>query len=156
MPASVRLSGLSGVELRYVAGQLRKAAAKDLKAELRKAQRKALSPLQKEIKAEALATLPKRGRYNVVMSKAVKVAILGTGTARLQARVYAIGKKEQRDVRAVNAGILRHPVFGNRKNWATTRVKRGFVDHAFDRVADRMLDEAGQAVQVIIDKIARG
>ncbi len=156
MPVALSMDGLSGVELRYVAGQLRKAAAKDLKDELRKAQRKALAPLQKEIKAEALAILPKRGHYNVVMSKAVKVSILGAGTSRLQARVYAVGKAEQRDVAQVNAGILRHPLFGKRKSWHTTRVKRGFVDNAFDRVADRMLEEAGQAVQLIIDKIARG
>src|SRR5262249_22053698 len=112
MPAAL---GVSGAELRYVAAKLRKAAARDLTKELRAAYRKAAKPLQPAVKAEALATLPKRGGYNAVMSRAVKVSVIGgTGRKALTVRVYATGKREQRDVVQVNAGILRHPTFGRR------------------------------------------
>ncbi len=155
MPASLSMS--SGAELRYVAGQLRKAAARDLTRELRKGQRKAFAPLQKEIKAEALATLPKLGGYNKTMAKAVKVSVTtGVGKKALTARVYATGKVETRDVAQVNAGILRHPFFRDRSRWYTTRVKKGFVDNALDRVADRVLKESADAAQRVIDSIARG
>jgi hypothetical protein len=155
MPVS--LSGLSGAELRYVAGKLRKAAARDLTRELRKGQRAAFRPLQKEIKAEALATLPKAGGYNVTMSRAVKVTVTtGTGKKALTARIYATGKADARDVRKVNDGILRHPLFGNRKNWHTTKVRAGFVDRPIDRLSDQVLKESADAVQRVLDSIARG
>src|SRR5258705_1534073 len=108
MPAGLGISG--GPELRYVAAKLRKAAARDLTIELRKGQRKAYAPLQKEIKAEAAATLPKRGGYAAIMSKAVKVSVSTKlrGGAVITARVYARGKQELRDVKLVNDGVLRH------------------------------------------------
>ncbi len=143
-------------ELRVIAGRLRKAAARDLTYELRKAQRKAFQPLQKEIKAEALTTLPKRGNYNVIMSKAVKVTVTtGVGRTALNARVFAKGKTEERDVRQVNAGVLRHPVFGHRKNWKTTRVRAGFVDRPVKALSDRVLRECADAAQKLNESIAR-
>lgn len=155
MPVS--LSGLSAVELRYVAGQLRKAAARDLTRELRKGQRAAFRPLQKEIKAEALATLPKRGGYNVTMSKAVKVTVTtGVGNKALTARIYATGKSEARDVKRVNDGVLRHPLFGRRTSWHTTKVRPGFVDRPIDRLSDQVLKESADAAQRVLDSIARG
>ena len=165
MPASLTMT--SGAELRYVAGLLRKAAARDLTRELRKGQRAAFRPLQKEIKAEAAATLPKRGGYNVVMSRAVKVSVTtGTGRNALTARVYATGKREQRDVRRVNAGILRHPTFGRRtikkkdgtvkSMWQEQRIRSGFVDRPADKLADQVLKESADAVERVLDQIARG
>jgi len=143
-------------EMRVLASRLRKAHARDLVYELRKAQRKAFQPLQKEIKAEALATLPKRGTYNVIMSKAVKVTVTtGVGRTALNARVYAKGKTEERDVRQVNAGILRHPLFGHRRSWHTTKVKAGFVDRPVKALTDRVLKECADAAQKLNESIAR-
>ena len=150
----------SGAELRYVAGLLRKAAARDLTRELRKGQRAAFRPLQKEIKAEAAATLPKRGKYNLIMSRAVKVTITtGVGRNALTARVYARGKVENRDVVAVNAGRLRHPFWGrwikgNRKH--EQRIRPGFVDRPVDRLSDQVLKESADAAERVLKSIARG
>lgn len=143
-------------ELRVIASRLRKADARDLVYELRKAQRKAFQPLQKEIKAEALATLPRQGQYNAVMSKAVKVTVTtGVGRTALTARVYAKGKGQERDVRRVNAGTLRHPLFGKRGNWYTTRVRPGFVDRPVKALSDRVLKECADAAQKLNESIAR-
>jgi hypothetical protein len=147
--ASVR----GGAELRYVAGRLRKAAARDLTRELRAGQRSALRPLQREIKVEAAATLP--GGYGPLMAKAVRVSLRRGGGAVFVARVYARGRAELRDVRAVNGGTLRHPLFGNRGHWYTTRVRPGFVDRPADRVMDRVLDECAEAVERVLTSIAR-
>ena len=154
MPVSV--SGTSGAELRYLAGKLRKAAARDLTRVLKRAQREAVKPLQREIKAEALATLPKRGLYNQIMSRAVKTSVTGgTPGKRLIVRVYARGKAEERDVKRVNDGILRHPVFGHRKTWKTTRVRPGFVDRPVDKLADQVLDKSADEVKLLLEEIAR-
>jgi hypothetical protein len=156
MPANLGVSG--GPELRYVAAKLRKAAVRDMTVQLRKGQRKAFAPLEKAIKAEAAATLPKRGGYNAIMSKAVKVSVTTrlVGSAAVTARVYARGKNEDRDVRQINAGVLRHPRFGARStgNWYTTRVRSGFVDRPVADLADRVLEESAEAVGKILREIA--
>ncbi len=151
----IGLAMTGGPELRYVAGLLRKAAVKDLKAELRKGQRKAFTPLQKEIKLEAAAALP--GMYAGVMAKAVKVSVR-TGFARtvFTVRIYARGKVELRDVRSINAGRIRHPLFGNRRRWYTTQVRPGFVDRPVDRNWDRVVDESADAVGRVLLQIAKG
>ena len=156
MPVSGAVLGTSGAELRYLAGKLRKAAARDLTRVLKRAQRNAVKPLQKEIKSEALATLPKRGHYAAVMAKAVKVSTSGgTPGKKLIVRIYARGKTEERDVKAINDGRLRHPVFGHRTTWRTTRVRPGFVDRPVDKLADQVLEASADEVGQLLEEIAR-
>lgn len=152
-----------GAELRYVAGRLRKAAARDLSRELRAGQRKAVRPLQPAVKASATTMLPKRGGYNITMARAVKVSTrIGVRAGTVSVRVYATGKGELRDVVAVNNGILRHPVFGvwrkahkgPRLN-APTRVPRGFVDKPFDALQERIVAESNDAIGRVLESIAR-
>jgi hypothetical protein len=142
-----------GAELRYVAGRLRKAAARDLTRELRAGQRAAFRPLEREIKVSAAARLP--GAYGPLMAKAVKVSLRRGGGAVYVARVYARGKAELRDVRAVNGGTLRHPLFGDRNRWYATRVRPGFVDRPVDHLMDRVLEQSAQAAERVLQSIAR-
>ena len=146
--------GITGAaECRYVAGKLRKAAARDLTRELRRGLREAAAPLQPEIKSEAAATLP--SGYGSVMAKAVKVTtrVRFGGSPQLTIRVYARGRKEERDVRAVNAGTLRHPLYGNRRHWYATRVRPGFVDRPIDRLGEEVSDRALDALDRIAAEI---
>ena len=153
----IGLAMTGGPELRYVAGLLRKAAVKDLKAEMRKGQRKAFAPLEKDIKLEAAAALPHLGGYAAVMAKAVKVSVrTGFATTVFTVRIYARGKADLRDVRAVNNGIVRHPLFGNRRRWYVTSVRPGFVDRPVDRNWDRVVDESADAVGRVLLQIAKG
>lgn len=152
-------------ELRYVAGQLRKAAASELRKELAKAQRRTFAPLQLEIKAQAIVSLPHRGGYAGVMARAVKVSVRQNIARReLVAVVYARGRGQQRDVRRVNRGELRHPVFGRdrltRKGvqlnpWAVTAVPPGFVDRPVRRLEDRLARESLDALHRVAVEIAR-
>jgi len=100
--------------------------------------------------------LPKRGGYAAVMARAVKVSVTtGLGRNALNARVYAVGKGEERDVRSVNSGVLRHPKFGHRSHWYTTRVRSGFVDRPVLVLSDRVLEECADAAQRVNESIAR-
>jgi hypothetical protein len=156
MPVSANLTGTSGAELRYLAAKFRKAAARDLTRVLKRAQRNAVKPLQREIKEEALATLPKRGGYNALMSRAVKVSVTGgTPGKKLIVRIYARGRTEERDVAKVNAGILRHPFYGKRSRWYTTTVPRGFVDRPIDNVPELLEHLASDEIKVLLEEIAR-
>ena len=147
----------SDAELRKVAAQLRKAERLDLTRELRKGQRQALRPLQPAIKAEALASLPKRGGYNQVMARAIKVTVLTrlSGGPVVRAHIYARGKVEHRDVAAVNVGRLRHPLLGRRRHWFNTNVLPGFVDRAVDRVRSQIVDESLNAIEHVLASVAR-
>ena len=147
-----------GPELRYVATLLRRAALGDLEKERRKAQRAAVEPLEKEIRAEATATLPKAGGYAALMAKAIKVTVRtgGQGATVLQARVYARGRNELRDVRAVNNGTLRHPVFGRTKSpWKVTTVRPGFVTRPVERTWEQVYRASDEAHRRYLEMIAR-
>ena len=144
-------------ELRHVAALLRKAHAVDLEKELKASQRAAVRPLSREIKAEAALLLPKRGGYAGTMSRAIRVTTsVGLGRGTLTARIFARGKKELRDVAAVNAGRIRHPLFGQRSHWYVTSAVPGFVDRPVARLIDRVRDEALDGVDRVLQKIARG
>lgn len=154
-------------ELRYVAGKLRKAAAIDLRKELAKAQRKTFEPLEREIKAQAIVSLPHTGGYAGVMARAVKVGIRQNIARReLVAVVSARSVKQLRDVRAINRGELRHPVFGRwrplkqagarqRNPWVLQKVPPGFVTRPADRLGDRLARESLDALHRVAVEIAR-
>lgn len=148
----------SDTEIRRLAFKLRKAEAKDLREELRKGQRAAFRPLQAKVKASAAAMLPKRGGYAGVMARSVKVSILTqvSGDVVIVAHVFARGRREHRDVAAVNAGRLRHPLFGRRLHWFTTTVKPHFVDLAIRDLPDEVLKHSAAAAERVLQQIARG
>lgn len=150
--------GVTGaVEMRYVAGLLRKAAVRDLKLEMRKGQRDAFKPLQTAVREEAVKSLP--SGYGPLMAKAVKVTVrTGAGATAYTVRIFARGKRELRDVRAINNGNLRHPFFGSRRkgHWFDQRVRPGFVTRPVQDTWDRVMDESVDAVERVMTRIARG
>ncbi|MBW8801111.1 MAG: hypothetical protein JF597_48470, partial [Streptomyces sp.] len=75
----------------------------------------------------------------------------GSRTASLRLVTFADGKRERRDIRAINAGALRHPLFGHRKHWYTTRVRAGFFERATAEAADR----AEAAMITVLDDFAK-
>jgi hypothetical protein len=68
-------------------------------------------------------------------------------------RVAAKGRKELRDAAAVDRGRLRHPLFGNRKLWYTTKVKPGFASGALEETQDQIADAVGDAIDTVISKV---
>jgi hypothetical protein len=93
--------------------------------------------------------------YAPTMAAAVRVSTsLKRGGMSL--RVYAPGKGDERAVRAINAGVLRHPVFGHRARWVEQRVRPGFVDDPARRLADRVQHEIESAVDAAVATATRG
>ncbi len=46
-----------------------------------------------------------------------------------------------RDVRALEAGRLKHPLFGNKKHWYTNRIKRGFASETLRKTRPLIVRE---------------
>lgn len=148
------------VELREVITRLAVEAPVQLEKDLLAGTRKAVaaSVVKKDVQAAAIAKLPKRNGYAVLLAKSVKVdsRVTGGTVVRANVKVTASGKKENRDLPSLNKGILRAPLFGNRRHWHVQRVPRGVVDEPIDQARDRVVDNAEKAADAYRDSIARG
>lgn len=130
--------------------------------DLGKGLRKAAKPLRPAIQTQAAARLPKRGGYAAGMSKSVRARTTVREdrlSALISVTIYSAGRKERRDIVKVDAGTLRHPVFGRSRRlrrgvragtripnpWAVTSVPVGFVSDPIDEVGPRVV-KAGRAV----------
>jgi hypothetical protein len=178
MGMEVRVTGAR--DLLAVSRALKKLSDKGLGKQMGKALRDAARPLRQEIKKSAEALLPHRGGYNETMARSLRFrqAVKETRTtARVTFKVWAVGPREERDVRRVNAGTLRHPVWGKRRYikwrtrpdgtrvripdpgeprlnpWVAQRVKPGFVDRPVDRLAPEIARQMDAVVDYVADQL---
>jgi hypothetical protein len=178
MGMEVRVTG--GRDLYTVSHALKQLGDKGLGKQMSKALQRAALPLRKDVRTSAEALLPHRGGYNLTMARSLRFrqAVRETRqSARVELKVWAVGPREQRDVRAVNAGRLRHPVHGKvryikwrrrpdgsrvripdpgqpRLNpWVQQRVRPGFVDRPVDKLAPEIRRQMDAVVDYIADQI---
>lgn len=145
-------------ELRHVQGQITVALPKLIK-KATPGVRREMDKLEPDVQAEAGVTLPAQGGYGLVMERSVRAKTTVKATAKrivATGDVSARGKREDRDVAAVNRGRLRHPLFRNRLHWYTTTVLPGFVDRPIDRAGERIADVVRDARDDVADEIVRG
>lgn len=156
-------AGVTGIpELREVARRLKETADKKLRKELVKGLNKATKPLRVDIAESTPRYVP--NRYAKPLSRSIKVRAAlrgGAGAgAHVRITVKAKGKKEERDIRRINQGELRHPVFGRsrpgpRKGerkanpWVTQQVRRGLVDDSVRRMGGRVVHETSNAITAV-------
>jgi|ERR1700749_1459140 len=151
----VEVSG--GAKLKELAARFKEVGAKSLSSEMSTALTKATDPLKAGIKDSADETMPHRGGYQRVFAKSLRfrVARKNAGeSATVTLTTYADGTSERRDITSLEAGKLRHPVFGRSRPgrlkgqrhanpWAVTSIRAGFfergTEHAADEVQDAML-----------------
>jgi len=155
---AVRGSIRGRVELREVITKLEVTAPAQLEKDILLGVREAVKQVKPDLMASALAKLPKRHGYSALVARAMKVSSRVTGGKKVVAvlRVTATGKRENRDLSSLNRGILRHPLFGNRKHWFVQRVPRGLVDDPIDRARDRVVASSRKAAEAYAKSIARG
>jgi hypothetical protein len=112
-----------------VAKALRQVGDKELKRELRLAIKDAATPMTDEVRDQVAQYLP--DRYAAVLAPALKTGQswrTGGSTVGLVLTGYAKGKRSRRHVKAINRGVLRRPVYGNREAWVAQQVRPGFWD----------------------------
>lgn len=145
------------LQLRIVARQLRDAPP-ELRRELRDNLKDVVKPFEGQVKSEAADSLPHRGGYAGVMSSSVKVdisqALSGSG-AGFTLVVHGKGRTQDRDVKAVNAGRLRHKTWGH-EPWHSQQVAPGFVDRPADKLDGQVARKAQEAVDRVADKLSAG
>jgi len=133
------------------AGDEGKGLRKELLAEIRKAGK----PTIQEIRARAREILPHSGG----LADRVASAAFGVRTRLAGNRVGVEIKGTGRSVknlRAINAGRLRKPVFGNRQVWAEQSVEPGFFDEPIEANVPVIRQHIKEAMQATARKIERG
>jgi hypothetical protein len=148
------MSGVRGTnQLGQVARAARLADAnmpKSIKRRLAKMGPKA----KKVVQGTALATLPSTNGLAEVVANSMKVSVksdVGLTTAGVTLEYTAKGKGENRDIPSMNAGIVRHPVYGRRTAWVAQKIAPGFWDDAADVTAN----DAHDHVRDVLDETVR-
>jgi hypothetical protein len=155
---------VSGTErLRAVARDIKATGDKGLGRQMSAGLRAATKPVQAAVMAEAQKVLPAAGGYRKVFTQSVKfrnAVRAGTRNASVRMVTFADGTRERRDIRALNKGVLRHPVYGRSRNivggprvpnpWAVTTITAGFWTNGV-RAAGR---EAEQEMLKVLDDMA--
>jgi hypothetical protein len=160
----VRVHGTA--DFRKVAARIRAEGGKDISREMATALRKATVPVQKAIREE-YADLPSRGGYAATFSRSLKFKTsqrAGGNRAFYVLTTYADGAGQRRDIRRLEDGQLRHPIYGRsrrikkgnragtaiRNPWAVTAVKGGF----HRRGTARAMDSAEREMIGVLEDLA--
>ena len=124
-----------------------KSAEPKVKRLLRKRLREAAKPLAEHTIKTGAQEMPQRGGLSALVQARGKasVALLGSSVA--------LKLRDKYSLRAMEAGRLRHPVYGNRKKWVTQPVPANAFSRAFQSGAPEARATVAQAVTDIIEEI---
>jgi hypothetical protein len=128
------------------------ADAKAIRKDLYSGLSRATKEVREDMKASIPPSLPSRGGLAAQIHR-------DAGTFRTSAKggrwagVSIFAKSKGHDLRRLNQGRLRHPVFGNRSVWVqqTAGVIPGFLDEPFEKSKP----EVARGIQQVLDEIAR-
>lgn len=97
-------------------------------------------------------------RYAAVLSPDLRVATtVSLAAGRVTARVTApTGGKSGREVTRLEAGVLSHPLFGNRGWWYRQRVRRGFASQPLRAIKPQIVRDINQELAKIARDVERG
>jgi hypothetical protein len=151
-------SGVSGSsDLREVGRALKAAGDGGLRRELLAGIRKAGKPVVDDVKAGGLATIPSRGGLakRVASGIGVRTSLGGRGAGVRIVRSSGIYRGAAWSLDT--AGIVRHPVWGNRSAWAVTSAPgaRGWFTEEIASRADTFRDGIEEVLADTANKIAR-
>lgn len=124
-----------------------------IKRELAAGIREATAPIKKEAEAELVAVLPSRGGAAADISADTKVV-----TQRLAGRAgpgIRLRARSRRNVRRIDRGRLRHPLFGNKGHWFTTNVRPGWFSRPVLDAGDDLRKELSSRLDKVAQMIAR-
>ena len=131
------------------AAHVKEVGDRGLRIALQRNLRLATAPLLPEIKQSALDTLPKRGGLAARVAGAKLSTSISLGKT-VRVSIKARGVEGSMDVKAMNEGKLRHPVFGNRAVWRTQTIR----PHWFDLPVERGIPAIRGSVKLACDEIA--
>ena len=155
MAVDIRITGAE--KLAVLAGELRAAGeeGKGFRRQLLAQIRLAAAPAPEAVKQSAESTLPHAGGLNdwIASSKfAVRTRLTGRSVG-----VRIVGTKGSHDLEAIDAGNVRHPVWGRWvKGVPTQQVTPGFFTKPLEKSEPRMTFAVLSAIKAIGRELERG
>lgn len=152
-------------DLFRLAHDLQQAGQKGLKRELDKASRQAGNEVAKEVERHTRDYIPANFEHRFDTAFGAKVEVRLVAGRRITVVFYARGKSGamSRDIRAMNAGRLRHPVYGRFRRlkdgsrqanpWVEQRIRPGLVDEPARRAMPRAVRKIEDAVSRVTQQI---
>lgn len=142
-------------DLRRLAERLHQAGSPvGIRREVTKALNKATEPAKDAVAQSALDILPHSGGLAELVASArisTRTTLRGSNPS-----VRLTGRLSGHDLRAIDRGRLRHPVFGNRGAWVTQNVPPGFWTKPLERNARRTRLEVVFAMRAVARMVTRG
>ncbi len=170
---TLEVSIVGAATLKKVAARMASEGRKDLSREMGQALTRAAEPVRVSIAKEADEAMPSGGGYRSLLSRSLRHRISrrnGGQAAQVILATYADGTSERRDIKALNRGILRHPVFGRSRRvrsgsragtimpnpWAVTSIRSGFHDRGTARAMDQAQAQLVEVIEDFAGRLASG
>lgn len=159
----MRIQVTGAGDLYRLAHALNEAGDKSLKRELDKGSREAGKVLADEVQQHTKDYIPQgfEARWDQYFETKTEVRLVQS--RRISVVFWARGKRERRDIRAINAGRLRHPVYGRNRRlkdgtlranpWVEQKIRAGLVDEPARRAMPRAIKKIDDAVARVVAKI---
>lgn len=151
----IRVKGAE--ELRRLAKQCRDIGRRDLIRKLYNGFQRAVRPFDREVRGELPVHVP--DRYAGVLDQSLRVRAsvktVGKGVG-VSVVGSALGQVVERDLPAVDAGVLRHKTFGHPPWFSQAVVPGFFTGPPADRMIERVEDEIEKVLDAVGDELERG
>lgn len=148
--ADLRFSVTGGNRAHVLGKRLKALGDKELEKELRKGITAALRPATKVVRASVPQYMP--SGYAPVLAKSLQLRTSNLASG-LRITGQAKGNPRPRKVTDLNAGRLRHPLFGNRNHWYAQSTRRGFFDEPLRKQAPVVRAELERVLADVAKKI---
>lgn len=141
----------SSTKIAQVHARLDRVGRRELARELRRELVKQSKPARQRVKRYEQDALPSGmdRSYSKVPSQLVSVSKAGV-------KVLWKHQRGKSDLKALNRGRLRHPLFGNRKHWYEQQIPSGMWDKAIDKVAPTVIGDTADALEAFVEKEVMG
>lgn len=149
---AVRVEGND--DLQRVADALKAAADRDLQKRISAAMRDIAKPLGQDVLEEGAAELPSRGGLSAYVASKGRIGVSNSLRGRTASVTLALRNRGVRFA-AMDRGLLRHPVFGNRSVWVGQSLPAGMFSKAFEKRADEVRPRLVKAAQDALNDVAR-
>jgi hypothetical protein len=150
--AELRIEGAA--KFGTLAKALKQAGDKELRKELYAGINRAVKPLSESVKVETKNYLPRR--YAFELAKSLKVKARRRAGRDPSVRLVGQAKTprgKERDLRSLNRGRLRHPLYGNRGYWYNQEVPPNWWDDPLLEGVEPVREELVNVLEDIAHKL---
>ncbi|HJR90329.1 MAG TPA: hypothetical protein VJ782_09260 [Aeromicrobium sp.] len=142
-------------DLQRISRALKEAGDKGLQKRVSAAMRQEAKPLGERVLRAGAGKMPRRGGLSSRISSRGKVLISNSLGGKSASVTLRLKTSDGYDLRGLDRGQLRHPVYGHRKTWVRQSVPANAFTEAFEAEAPRFRQSILKAAQDTLNDVAR-